>query len=171
MLATTATIAKNNAEASTSHTKQIDLLVGKVDDVLQSQATLLSEHQQNTSMVTRLLNSSNSLTERVEGLMRRMEVIEGSQHTTPLVAMGQRAAGTGGCSAPREAPTRTIQVQDQQLNHGDHHPVRSPVACALSEDQQQDIDTRRNQQRFGHAKMPRTDFPRFNGEDPCNTPM
>lgn len=66
LLATTATITKDNAVAAAHNSKQIDALVGKVDEVLQSQSSLLTEHRQNTSTVTRLLSATNGISDQVD---------------------------------------------------------------------------------------------------------
>lgn len=58
------------ATTSSNHTAQIETLSSKVDDVLKSQSTILIEHCQTATMVTRLLTSTNSRAEQVVELVQ-----------------------------------------------------------------------------------------------------
>lgn len=127
LLATTATITKDNAVAAAQNSKQIDTLVGKVDEVLQSQSSLLKEHRQTTSTVTRLLSTTNGITEQVEGLVRRVVALEGGRPTDHpgASAPGESSEHPGGA-------TRTVHVQNHHPNQGERRPNHSPIAFGLS---------------------------------------
>lgn len=168
LLATTATITKDNAVAAAHNSKQIDALVGKVDEVLQSQFSLLTEHRQNTSTVTRLLSATNGISDQVDRLVRRVVALEtGCPRGSEPGADNPDVPEQSESAAHRGGATRTVHVQELRQNQGERRQPRFPVAFDLAGGNIADEESGRPPPpRFGHAKMPRTDFPRFDGEDP-----
>lgn len=113
------------------------------------------------------MNSTNDLHDQLSVLTCRIDMLEAHPHsTTSHAGEDQRANGHGGDKQTQGPTSRTTRVLGMPLDQGERANGPSTAQFAFHEDTTDRGESSHMGGRFGHGKMPRTDFPRFDGEDP-----